>query len=247
MRRLEMAEHRVVGHDAWLEARRKHLAKEKEFSRLRDQLSRERRELPWEPVEKEYTFEGERGAQTLSELFDHRSQLVVYHAMFNPDTAGPNTTWTADAPCFSCSYWMDNFNGVTVHLNHRDITMVAASRAPYPVIAAYRKRMGWGFPWLSSAGSDFNLDYRVSFTEEELAVGKVDYNYRLNPFSMTEAPGASVFFKDGEGRIFHTYSTYARGLDMLNVAYHYMDLVPKGRDEDGHGQFWVRRRDEYPD
>lgn len=242
-----MAEHRVVGHDAWVEARRKHLAKEKEFTRLRDQLSRERRELPWELVEKEYTFEGGRGAQTLSELFDGRSQLVVYHAMFNPDTAGPNTTWTVEAACFSCSYWMDNFNGVTVHLNHRDITMVAVSRAPYPAIAAYRKRMGWGFPWLSSAGSDFNFDYRVSFTEDELAAGQVDYNYRPIPFPMSEAPGASVFFRDGEGRIFHTYSTYARGLDMLNVAYHYMDLVPKGRDEDGQGQFWVRRRDEYPD
>jgi predicted dithiol-disulfide oxidoreductase (DUF899 family) len=242
-----MAEHRVVSHDAWVEARKKHLAKEKEFTHLRDQLSRERRELPWELVEKTYTFEGEHGTQTLSELFDVRSQLVVYHAMFNPDTAGPNTTWTIDAPCFSCSYWMDNFNGVTVHLNHRDITMVAVSLAPYPASAAYRKRMGWGFPWLSSAGSDFNFDYRVSFTEDELAAGKVDYNYRLNPFSMSEAPGASVFLKDGEGRIFHTYSTYARGLDMLNVAYHYMDLVPKGRDEDGQGQFWVRRRDEYPD
>lgn len=205
-----MAEHRVVGHDAWVEARKKHLAKEKEFTRLRDQLSRERRELPWELVEKEYRFEGERGAQTLSELFDGRSQLVVYHAMFNPDTAGPNTTWTADAACFSCSYWMDNFNGVTVHLNHRDITMVAVSLASYPAIAAYRKHMGWGFPWLSSAGSDFNFDYRVSFSEDELAAGQVDYNYRLIPFPMSEAPGASVFFKDGEGRIFHTYSTYAR-------------------------------------
>lgn len=242
-----MAEHRVVGHDAWVEARRKHLAKEKEFTRLRDQLSRERRELPWELVEKEYTFESERGAQTLNELFDGRGQLVMYHAMFNPDTAGPDTTWTVDAACFVCSYWMDNFNGVTVHLNHRDITMVAVSRAPYPAIAAYRKRMGWGFPWLSSAGSDFNFDYRVSFTEDELAAGQLDYNYRPNPFSMSEAPGASVFFKDGEGRIFHTYSTYARGLDMLNVAYHYMDLVPKGRDEADSGVGWLRRRDEYPD
>jgi len=242
-----MAEHRVVGHDAWVESRRKHLAKEKEFTRLRDQLSRERRELPWERVEKEYTFESERGAQTLNELFDGRGQLVMYHAMFNPDTAGPDTTWTVDAACFVCSYWMDNFNGVTVHLNHRDITMVAVSRAPYPAIAAYRKRMGWGFPWLSSAGSDFNFDYRVSFTEDELAAGQLDYNYRPNPFSMSEAPGASVFFKDGEGRIFHTYSTYARGLDMLNVAYHYMDLVPKGRDEADSGVGWLRRRDEYPD
>jgi predicted dithiol-disulfide oxidoreductase (DUF899 family) len=242
-----MAEHRVVGHDEWVEARGQHLAEEKEFTRLRDKLSRERRELPWELVEKQYTFEGERGAQSLSELFDGRSQLVVYHAMFNPDTAGPNTTWTVDAPCMSCSFWMDNFNGVTVHLNHRDITMVAVSRAPYAAIAAYRKRMGWGFPWLSSAGSDFNFDYGVSFTEDQLASGHVDYNYRPSTFSMSEAPGASVFLKDGEGRIFHTYSTYARGLDMLNVAYHYMDMVPRGRDEHGQGQSWVRRRDEYAD
>jgi predicted dithiol-disulfide oxidoreductase (DUF899 family) len=242
-----MAEHAVVSHDAWVEARRKHLAREKEFTRLRDQLSRERRELPWELVEKEYTFEGERGTQTLGEIFGGRSQLVVYHAMFNPDTAGPDTTWTADAPCQSCSFWMDNFNGVTVHLNHRDITIVAVSRAPYPVLAAYRRRMGWSFPWLSSAGSDFNFDYHVSFTPEQLAAGKVDYNYEPFAFPVSEAPGASVFFKDDRGRIFHTYSTYTRGLDMLNVAYHYMDIVPKGRDEDGRGQFWVRRRDEYED
>jgi predicted dithiol-disulfide oxidoreductase (DUF899 family) len=243
-----MAEHPVVGHEAWVEARKEHLAREKEFTRLRDQLSRERRELPWELVEKEYTFEGEHGTRTLSELFDDRGQLVVYHAMFNPDTAGPNTTWTADAPCMSCSFWMDNFNGVTVHLNHRDITMVAISRARYPAIAAYRKRMGWSFPWCSAAGSDFNFDYGVSFTEEELAVGQVNYNYRATSFPMSEAPGASVFRKDGEGRVFHTYSTYGRGLDMVNVAYHYMDLVPKGRDEDERGQGgWLHRRDEYPD
>ncbi|MGH2467208.1 MAG: DUF899 family protein, partial [Candidatus Limnocylindrales bacterium] len=158
-----------------------------------------------------------------------------------------HTTWTADAPCFSCSFWMDNFNGVTVHLNHRDITIVAVSRAPYRAIAAYKQRMGWGFPWLSSAGSDFNFDYGVSFTDDDLATGAVDYNYRADPFGLSEGPGISVFHQTGDGRIYHTYSTYARGLDMLNVAYHYMDLVPKGRDEDGRGQFWVRRRDEYPD
>ena len=242
-----MAEHRVVGHDAWVDARRLHLAREKEFTRLRDQLSRERRELPWELVEKEYTFEGERGFQTLSDLFDGRSQLVVYHAMFDPDTAGPNTTWTVDAPCQSCSFWLDNVNGVTVRLNHRDITMVAVSRARYPAIAAYRERMGWTVPWYSSAGSDFNVDYGVSFSNVELAAGQVQYNYRPSTFSMSEAPGASVFLKDGEGSIFHTYSAYERGLDMLNVAYHYMDLVPKGRDENRQGQFWVRRRDEYAD
>jgi predicted dithiol-disulfide oxidoreductase (DUF899 family) len=248
VRRLEMAEHRVVGHEAWVEARRQHLGKEKEFTRLRDQLSRERRELPWEFVGKEYTFEGERGAQTLSELFDGRSQLVVYHAMFNPETAGPETSWTVDAACPFCSLWMDNFNGISVHVNHRDITTAAVSLAPFPAIAAYKKRMGWGFPWYSSAGSDFNFDYRVSFTDTERAAGKVDYNYGINPSGpMSEAPGISVFLRDGDGRIFHTYSTYARGLDMLNVAYHYMDLVPKGRDEGDSGPRWVRRRDEYPD
>jgi predicted dithiol-disulfide oxidoreductase (DUF899 family) len=143
---------------------------------------------------------------------------------------------------------MDNFNSITVHLNHRDITMVAVSRAPYPKLAAYKKRMGWTFPWLSSVGSDFNFDYRVSFTEDELRADRVDYNYRLNPWSISEAPGISVFLKGEDGRIYHTYSTYARGLDMLNVAYHYMDLVPKGRDETDDGAvLWVRRRDEYPD
>jgi predicted dithiol-disulfide oxidoreductase (DUF899 family) len=242
-----MTAHKVVTHEKWLAARRKHLSKEKEFTQLRDQLSRERRELPWELVEKEYIFEDESGRQTLADMFEGRSQLIIYHAMFNPETAGPHTTWTADAPCFVCSFWMDNFNGITVHLNHRDITMVAVSRAPYPKLAAYKKRMGWTFPWLSSAGSDFNFDYHVSFTEDELKTDKVEYNYRLHPWSGSEAPGISVFLKDEDGRIYHTYSTYERGLDMLNVAYHYMDLVPKGRDEGEDGVLpWVRRRDEYP-
>jgi len=242
-----MTDHKVVSHEAWLAARKQHLASEKEFTRLRDKLSRERRELPWEMVEKEYTFEGEHGKLTLVDLFDGRGQLVIYHAMFNPEKAGPHTSWTKDAACFACSFWMDNFNGITVHLNHRDITMAAVSLAPYPALAAYKKRMGWTFPWLSSVGSDFNFDYRVSFTDEELKADKVDYNYRLNPWSVSEGPGISVFLKDNDGRIFHTYSTYARGLDMLNVAYHYMDLVPKGRDEGETGVSWLRRRDEYPD
>jgi len=243
-----MAAHKAVTHKEWLAARKKHLAKEKEFTRLRDQLSRERRELPWELVEKEYVFEGEGGRQTLADTFEGRSQLIIYHAMFNPETAGPHTSWTTDAVCFVCSFWMDNFSSITVHLNHRDITMAAVSRAPYPKLAAYKKRMGWTFPWLSSVGSDFNFDYRVSFTEDELRAEKVDYNYRLNPWSGSEAPGISVFLKDEDGRIYHTYSTYARGLDMLNVAYHYMDLVPKGRDETDDGAvLWVRRRDEYSD
>ena len=242
-----MAAHKIVGHDAWLAARKKHLAKEKEFTHLRDQLSRERRELPWELVDKEYTFEGDRGRVSLSDMFDGRGQLVVYHAMFNPDTAGPRTTWTADAACYACSWWMDNFNGITVHLNHRDITMVAVSYAAYEKLAAFKKRMGWTFPWYSSVGSDFNFDYHVSFRPDQLENGKVEYNYRDIQWAMTEAPGASVFLNDG-GSIYHTYSTYARGIDMLNVAYHYMDLVPKGRDEgEGGLDTWLRRRDEYPD
>jgi predicted dithiol-disulfide oxidoreductase (DUF899 family) len=242
-----MAISKVVTHDEWLAVRKKHLAKEKEFTRLRDQLSKERRDLPWELVEKEYVFEGENGRQTLADIFQGRSQLVVYHAMFNPETAEQHTPWTTDAACFVCSFWMDNFNGITVHLNHRDITMAAVSRAPYPKLAAYKTRMGWQFPWYSSAGSDFNFDYRVSFTPEELNAGEVEYNYRRTGWSGSEAPGISVFLK-ADGEIYHTYSTYERGLDMLNVAYHYMDLVPKGRDEDEDGAgSWVHRRDEYPD
>ena len=243
-----MTTHKVVTHSAWLAARKKHLVKEKEFTHLRDQLSRERRDLPWELVEKEYVFEGEAGKQTLADLFQGRHQLVIYQAMFNPDTAGPSTTWTQDAACFSCSFWMDNFNGVTVHLNHRDITMAAVSLAPYAKLAAYKERMGWTFPWLSSVGSDFNFDYQVSFTADELKADAVEYNYRLAPWAMSEAPGISVFFKDEDSKIYHSYSTYGRGLDMLNVAYHYMDLVPKGRDEGDKGQAgWLHRRDEYPE
>jgi len=241
-----MTTHHVVGHDGWMAARKKHLAKEKEFTRLRDQLSAERRELPWEAVEKEYTFEGANGRQSLAEIFEGRGQLVIYHAMFNPETAGEHTSWTREAACNACSFWLDNLNGIGVHLNHRDITIAAVSRATYPKIAAYKERMGWTFPWYSSVNSDFNFDYGVSFRPEELETGEVEYNYRPTRWSGSEGPGISVFIKEGE-QIFHTYSTYERGLDMLNVAYHYIDLVPKGRDEgDGGLGGWVHRRDEYP-
>ena len=242
-----MTVHNVVSHDQWLAARKKHLAKEKEFTHIRDQLGRERRDLPWEVVEKDYRFEGESGEASLQDLFDGRSQLVIYHAMFNPATATPHTTWTNDAACYACSWWMDNFNGITVHLNHRDITIVAVSIAPYPAIAAYKSRMGWGFPWFSSAGSDFNFDYHVSFPPDEQRAATVEYNYRPFHAEGSESPGISVFVND-DGTIYHTYSTYERGLDMLNVAYHYMDLVPKGRDEgEGGLNTWVRRHDEYRD
>lgn len=242
-----MENHQVVSRDAWLEARKQLLVKEKEFTRLRDQLSQQRRDLPWEQVEKEYVFEGPHGRQTLAELFDGRSQLVVYHAMFDPATASSSTPWTEDAACPYCSFWADNFNGIVVHLKHRDVTLIAVSRAPHAKIAAYEQRMGWTFPWVSSGNSDFNFDYKVSFTAQELAERKAEYNFGSEDPERPEYPGVSVFLKDAAGNIFHTYSTYARGLDMVNVAYHYLDLVPKGRDEGGRGPYWVRRHDEYED
>jgi predicted dithiol-disulfide oxidoreductase (DUF899 family) len=245
---VRIVQHKVVSHGEWVEARKRFLAEEKEFTKLRDRLSASRRELPWELVTKEYTFDGPSGRAMLAEIFEGRSQLAIYHAMFNPETANPpKTSWTADAACFACSWWMDNFNSQVVHLNHRDITMAAVSRAPYPTLAAYSKRMGWSFPWYSSVGSDFNFDYGVSFTPEQLAAGEAEYNYRTDPISGSEAPGVSVFYRDEDGKIYHTYSTFARGLDMLNVGYHYMDLVPKGRDEKPGRVRWLHRHDEYPE
>jgi predicted dithiol-disulfide oxidoreductase (DUF899 family) len=241
----DIMHHTVVSHEEWLAARKQLLAEEKEFTRLRDRLSQRRRDLPWEAVDKEYIFEGPNGRQTLADLFDGRSQLVVYHAMFDPATASPSTPWTDDAACPGCSFWADNFNGIIVHLHHRDVTLVAVSRAPYAKIATYEQRMGWTFPWVSSDNTDFNFDYRVSFTAQEVAERKADYNYTIQDPGISEREGLSVFAKDAAGRIFHTYSAYARGLDMVNVAYHYLDLVPKGRDEEGRGLYWVRRHDEY--
>jgi predicted dithiol-disulfide oxidoreductase (DUF899 family) len=235
-----MQNHKVVSREEWLVARKEHLAKEKEFTRLRDQLSQQRRELPWVKVEKEYIFAGPSGQETLAELFAGRSQLLVYHFMFDPG-------W--DEGCPSCSFWADNYNGIIVHLNHRNVTMVTISRAPLEKLEAYKKRMGWSFKWVSSFGNDFNRDYHVSFTPEEQGKGEVYYNYRIGrPFS-SEAAGVSVFYKDESSNIFHTYSCYARGLDMLNGAYHSLDLVPKGRDEAGlpSPQAWVRRHDQYDD
>lgn len=234
-----MAEsHRIVSREEWVEVRKKLLAKEKEFTRLRDRLSAERRELPWVRVDKDYVFDGPAGKESLAQLFEGRSQLVVYHFMFGPD-------W--DVGCKSCSFWADNFNGIVAHLNQRDVTLVAISRAPLTTLQAFARRLGWSFKWLSSLGCDFNFDYQVSFTPEALAKGEVIYNYAKSAMSMSELPGISVFFKDPRGGIFHTYSCYARGLDMLNTAYHYLDLVPKGRDEAGlpYPMSWVRHRDQY--
>jgi predicted dithiol-disulfide oxidoreductase (DUF899 family) len=233
-----MENHKVVSHAEWIEARQQFLAKEKEFTQLRDQLSQQRRNLPWERVDREYVFEGPNGKETLSDLFAGRSQLVVYHFMFDPD-------WEEGCP--NCSFWADNFDPIIVHLTQRDVTMIAVSRAPFSKVAAYKERMGWTFKWVSSFGTDFNFDYHVSFTPEEMAKGDVFYNYtRQDPF-VAEREGVSVFYKDPAGRIFHTYSAYARGIDMMNVAYQYLDVTPKGRDEAGHDfpQFWVRRHDEY--
>jgi len=231
-----MSNHKVVSSREWTEARKALLVKEKEFTRARDALSRERRALPWMAVDKPYVFEGPDGKQTLSEIFSGRSQLVVYHFMFDP-------SW--DAGCPHCSFWADNFDRIVVHLNHRDVTMVGISRAPYAKLAAYEKRMGWSFKWLSSNGTDFNFDYRVAFTPDEMAAKKADYNFTTQDPKKTEREGVSVFCKDAAGNVFRTYSAYARGIDMLNTAYHYLDLVPKGRDEDSRGRYWLRRHDEY--
>ncbi|MEX0590832.1 MAG: DUF899 domain-containing protein [Xanthobacteraceae bacterium] len=233
-----MQMHKVVSGEQWLTARKELLAKEKEFTWLRDELSRQRRELPWVKVEKNYAFQGPNGKESLSDLFAGRSQLVVYHFMFDP-------SWTAG--CKSCSFWADNFNSIIVHLNQRDVSMVAISTAPCAQLDAFQKRMGWNFKWLSAGDNGFNRDLGVTFTQEELKTGKPLYNFGTSKFGGPEAPGISVFCKNDAGEIFRTYSTYSRGLDMLNGAYHYLDLVPKGRDEDklSYGMEWVRLRDEY--
>jgi predicted dithiol-disulfide oxidoreductase (DUF899 family) len=228
--------HPVVSHEEWLSARTALLAKEKAFTRLRDELSQERRELAWERVEKEYRFEGADGIETLADLFGGKSQLVVYHFMFAPD-------W--DAGCPACSFWADNFNGIDVHLYHRDTSFLAISRAPLAKLEAYKKRMKWSFKWVSSGMTDFNFDYQVSFSPEEVARKKGFYNFAVTDPLSPEREGVSVFFKDARGTIYHTYSAYARGIDLLNGAYNYLDLTPKGRDEAGRGMFWLRRHDEY--
>ena len=223
----------------WLAARKKLLAKEKEFTRLRDELSRQRREMPWEKVEKQYAFDGPNGKVKLADLFDGRSQLIVYHFMFGPG-------WKEGCP--SCSFIADNFDGMRVHLGQRDVAFAAVSRATLPEIETFKKRMAWRFPWVSSNGSDFNFDYQVSFSKDQLEAGKRPYNFGTMDFPSEEGPGLSVFYKDEQGEIFHTYSTYARGLDILLTAYNFLDMTPKGRDEEGmvpHAMAWVRHHDRY--
>ena len=233
-----MPDHAVVTRQEWTAARQALLAKEKEFTRLRDELSRERRALPWMRIEKSYAFDTPAGRKSLTELFDGRRQLVVYHFMFAPD-------W--QVPCKSCSFWADNFNGIVSHLHQRDVTMLAISRAPLAKLEAFKQRIGWSFPWISSDDGDFNFDLGVSFRPQDLAAGEVDYNFRRLKTSMSDLPGISVFYRDDDGTVFRTYSCYSRGVDMMNTAYHYLDLTPKGRDEDGlpRNQAWVRFHDEY--
>jgi predicted dithiol-disulfide oxidoreductase (DUF899 family) len=232
-----MSEHQIASHEEWIAARRRFLEKEKDFTRLRDQLSRERRELPWEIVEKPYVFQGENGPETLADLFDGRSQLIVYHFMYDPD-------W--DIGCKSCSFWADNFNGIIPHLNQRDVSMVAISRAPLQKLQSQARSLGWSFKWVSCADSDFNFDYNVSFSPADFARGEAYYNYAKQKPTRTDLPGVSVFLRE-PGRILHTYSTFSRGIDMLNTAYHYLDLAPKGRDEEAlpYPMAWVKHRVAY--
>ena len=233
-----MPNHTIVSREEWLEARRAHLAREKEFTRLRDQLSAERRAMPWVRVDKGYVFERPEGKATLADLFDGRRQLIAYHFMFGPG-------WEEGCP--SCSFLADHIDGAAVHLAQRDVTLLAVSRAPLRQIEAFKKRMGWRFTWVSSYGTDFNFDYHVSFPKDEMAEGAVYYNFEPREFPSEEAPGISVFYTDEHGEVFHTYSSYARGLDLLVGAYNYLDLAPKGRDEDGLAftMAWVRHHDRY--
>ena len=241
MTTIETEHPKTVSRAEWLVARKKLLTKEKELTRARDALSAERRELPWVRVEKEYLFDTTDGEKSLADLFDGRSQLVVQHFMLGPG-------WTEG--CVGCSFFADHVEGALVHLAHRDVTFVAISRAPVPEIESFKKRMGWRFSWVSSYRSDFNYDYHVSFPEDQVVDGKVYYNYEMRDFAIDELPGLSVFFKNEAGEIFHTYSSYARGGEVMLGTYNFLDLVPKGRDENGPTfglMDWVRHHDRYDD
>ncbi len=235
-----MPDHKVVSRNAWLAARKELLAEEKEFMARRDALNAKRRALPRVKVDEDYIFQGPDGEVTLAGLFGDNSQLIVQHFMYGDG-------WKEGCP--SCSFWADGYDGIDVHLAHRDAAFVTVSNAPLAQLEAYKTRMGWRFNWVSCFGSRFNHDYHVSCTPQELEKGPVEYNYRQSTFSSTELPGVSVFARDSAGDVYHTYSCYSRGLDNLNVAYQYIDLLPKGRDEDGlpHTMAWLRRHDQYDD
>lgn len=233
-----MQQHQIVSRDEWLVARKQLLAREKELTRKRDELNAERRALPWVRIEKPYVFDGPHGKVTLADLFDGRSQLILKHFMLGPD-------W--EEGCVGCSFECDHVDGALVHLEHHDVTYVAVSRAPFARIDAFKRRMGWRFNWVSSFGSDFNYDFHVSFTPEEIASGQVYYNYEMGPFISDEMSGRSVFYRDEAGDIFHTYSSHARGGEGFLGTYHYLDITPKGRQENGRGNLsdWVRHHDRY--
>jgi predicted dithiol-disulfide oxidoreductase (DUF899 family) len=229
----------VVTQAEWLTARKELLVKEKQLTRQRDEIDRQRRALPWVKVEKLYSFDGPGGQRTLADLFDGRSQLIVSHFMFGPG-------WNEG--CVGCSFRSDHVVGALPHLEHHDVSFVTISRAPLGEIETFKQRMGWRFRWLSSYGSDFNYDYRVSFTKDEMASGKIDYNYGSSGFVSEEMSGLSVFYKDETGAIFHTYSTFGRGDELVDTTYMYLDLTPKGRDEIGpyfNLRDWVRHHDRY--
>jgi len=229
-------EHQIVSREEWVEARKALLAKEKEWTRLRDQLSAERRALPWVRIDKEYLFEGPNGRETLGDLFAGRSQLVIKHFMLGPG-------WTD--PCVGCSFESDHIDGVVIHLEHHDVSYVAVSRAPYPEIAAAKQRMGWHFKWLSSFDSDFNYDFNVSFTPEQIAAGQATYNYRAGAKPMEEMSGRSIFYKDESGAVFHTYSSFARGGEVMLSTYALLDMTPNGRNEKSNLGDWVKLHDRY--
>lgn len=230
-------EHKVVSEKEWLKARKQLLVKEKKFSKARDELNRQRRALPWVKIEKDYVFDGPDGKETLADLFGDKSQLVVYHFMFGPG-------WGDGCP--HCSFWADHYDGVTKHIGARDIKCVVISRASMKEIMPFKKRMGWKFKWVSSNGTDFNFDLNVSFTPAQIKNGKAIYNYTPLDMDIDEREGASAFYKDSKGGVYHTYSTYARGIDLLNTTYNFIDLTAKGRDEDPEAnQSWVRYHDEY--
>ena len=231
--------HSVVSHDRWVAERKTLLAREKELTRLRDEVARERRALSWERIEKNYVFDTPEGQRTLADLFEGRRQLMVQHFMYAPG-------W--EQGCKSCSFMADHTDGANVHLTHRDLTLLVVSRAPLAEIERFRRRMGWQFKWVSSHGSDFNHDFGVTFTPEERAKGngEVYYNYGMQSFPSDEAPGISVFYKDDAGDVFHTYSTYGRGVEVMMGTYNLLDLTPTGRDENpGQGMGWVRHHDRY--
>ena len=232
-------EHKVVSEKQWLAARKKLLVEEKKFSRLRDKLNQKRRNLPWVKIEKEYVFDGPDGQETFSDLFQGKGQLITYHFMFGPG-------WGEG--CAHCSFWADHYDGTLPHLAQRDTTLVVVSRAPLSDIEGFKKRMGWDFKWVSSAKNGFNFDYHVSFTPGELRSGTAIYNYAPLDMDIDEREGVSAFYKDAKGAIYHTYSSYARGIDMLNTTYNFLDITAKGRDENPERtQDWVTYRDKYTD